>query len=66
LLSLSLSLSVAVPEALTTGARLLDLAPHYYDMSNFPDCEAKIVLKRILQRKELAKRMTQDGQPARR
>jgi pre-mRNA-splicing factor ATP-dependent RNA helicase DHX15/PRP43 len=27
---------------------LLDLAPHYYDMSNFPECDAKRVLQRIL------------------
>jgi hypothetical protein len=27
--------------------RLLELAPHYYDLSNFPNCEAKRVLERL-------------------
>eukprot|EP00056_Hartaetosiga_gracilis_P013365 m.220646 g.220646 ORF g.220646 m.220646 type:complete len:717 (-) comp13835_c0_seq1:846-2996(-) len=29
---------------------LLQLAPHYYDMSNFPECEAKRLLKRLVSR----------------
>jgi hypothetical protein len=27
--------------------RLVDIAPHYYDLSNFPQCEAKRVLKML-------------------
>jgi hypothetical protein len=27
--------------------RLIEIAPHYYDMSNFPNCEAKRILERI-------------------
>ncbi|KAI8799688.1 P-loop containing nucleoside triphosphate hydrolase protein [Cladochytrium replicatum] len=30
---------------------LLSLAPHYYDLSNFPECEAKRVLQRLLMKK---------------
>jgi pre-mRNA-splicing factor ATP-dependent RNA helicase DHX15/PRP43 len=38
---------------------LLDLAPHYYDMSNFPECEGKRVLQRILRaRAETAAKQT--------
>jgi len=29
---------------------LVELAPHYYDLSNFPNCEAKRVLERIYRR----------------
>ncbi|KAI0510813.1 hypothetical protein KFK09_011422 [Dendrobium nobile] len=29
------------------GDWLIDIAPHYYDLSNFPSCEAKRVLKRL-------------------
>ena len=29
---------------------LVELAPHYYDLSNFPACEAKRVLERIYRR----------------
>jgi pre-mRNA-splicing factor ATP-dependent RNA helicase DHX15/PRP43 len=29
---------------------LLTLAPHYYDLSNFPPCEAKVSLARVLKR----------------
>lgn len=28
--------------------RLVELAPHYFDLSNFPDCEAKRELERII------------------
>jgi pre-mRNA-splicing factor ATP-dependent RNA helicase DHX15/PRP43 len=28
---------------------LVEMAPHYYDMSNFPECEAKSALERIYQ-----------------
>lgn len=34
------------------GEWLLDLAPHYYDLSNFPACEAKRALERLAQAKE--------------
>ncbi|EGD78503.1 DEAD/DEAH box helicase [Salpingoeca rosetta] len=30
---------------------LLELAPHYYDMTNFPDCEARRILSRMLSRR---------------
>lgn len=33
---------------------LLELAPHYYDMDNFPECEAKRELQRILMRANAA------------
>jgi len=29
------------------GDWLVDIAPHYYELSNFPDCEAKRVLERL-------------------
>lgn len=35
---------------------LLEIAPQYYDMSNFPDCEAKLVFKRLGQRQDAMKR----------
>jgi len=31
---------------------LLETAPHYYDLNNFPKCEAKSILQRIAQRKQ--------------
>jgi len=31
---------------------LLETAPHYYDLNNFPKCEAKTILQRIAQRKQ--------------
>eukprot|EP00049_Salpingoeca_infusionum_P025957 m.22832 g.22832 ORF g.22832 m.22832 type:complete len:700 (-) comp8428_c2_seq1:20-2119(-) len=31
---------------------LLQLAPQYYDMSNFPECEAKRILSRMIRRQE--------------
>eukprot|EP00899_Mesostigma_viride_P003739 jgi/Mesvir1/13366/Mv05851-RA.1 len=34
------------------GEWLLDIAPHYYDLSNFPDCEAKFVLQRLYKKRE--------------
>jgi pre-mRNA-splicing factor ATP-dependent RNA helicase DHX15/PRP43 len=30
---------------------LLELAPDYYDLRNFPECEAKRVLERMLVKK---------------
>jgi len=37
------------------GMWLIDLAPHYYELSNFPDCAAKRELERLFQRKQRAK-----------
>jgi len=34
------------------GMWLIDLASHYYDLSNFPDCGAKRELERLYQRKK--------------
>jgi pre-mRNA-splicing factor ATP-dependent RNA helicase DHX15/PRP43 len=34
-----------------TGDWLIEIAPHYYDLANFPQCEAKRVLERLAQRK---------------
>ena len=33
------------------GEWLVELAPHYYDLKNFPQCEAKRVLERIYLKK---------------
>ncbi len=35
---------------------LVKIAPQYYDMSNFPDCEAKTILKRIVLRHQQKQR----------
>jgi len=32
--------------------RLVDIAPHYYDLTNFPNCEAKRVLERLYKKRE--------------
>jgi pre-mRNA-splicing factor ATP-dependent RNA helicase DHX15/PRP43 len=37
-------------------SRLLEIAPHYYDLSNFPQCEAKRILERIAMKKQIAER----------
>ncbi|MED6168575.1 hypothetical protein PIB30_012844 [Stylosanthes scabra] len=37
------------------GEWLVDIAPHYYDLSNFPHCEAKHVLERLYKKKEKVK-----------
>lgn len=34
------------------GEWLVDIAAHYYDLSNFPQCEAKRVLERLYQKKQ--------------
>jgi hypothetical protein len=31
-------------------ARLLEIAPHYYDLTNFPKCEARQELEMCLRR----------------
>lgn len=35
--------------------RLIKVAPQYYEMSNFPQCEAKRVLERIIAKVETKK-----------
>lgn len=32
--------------------RLVDIAPHYYDLANFPQCEAKRVLEKLYKKRE--------------
>jgi len=39
----------------TRGEWLVDMAPHYFDLENFPECEAKDAL--ILEYKKLARKM---------
>ncbi|KAI4372026.1 hypothetical protein MLD38_010313 [Melastoma candidum] len=34
------------------GDWLVDVAPHYYDLGNFPQCEAKRVLEKLYKKKE--------------
>lgn len=36
------------------GEWLVEVAPHYFDLSNFPDCEAKRVLERIIMKNRQA------------
>ncbi|KAK9282645.1 hypothetical protein L1049_010864 [Liquidambar formosana] len=33
-------------------AKLVDIAPHYYDLDNFPQCEAKHVLEKLYKKRE--------------
>lgn len=33
---------------------LIDIAPHYYDLNNFPECEGKRILQRLYERKARA------------
>jgi pre-mRNA-splicing factor ATP-dependent RNA helicase DHX15/PRP43 len=35
---------------------LIELAPHYYDMDNFPQCEARRSLERLVQKKKQSQR----------
>lgn len=37
------------------GEWLVDIAPHYYDLTNFPNCEAKRVLERLYKKREREK-----------
>ena len=32
--------------------RLVDIASHYYDLDNFPQCEAKRVLEKLYKKRE--------------
>jgi pre-mRNA-splicing factor ATP-dependent RNA helicase DHX15/PRP43 len=34
------------------GAWLIEIAPHYFDLSNFPACEALQVLQRLYAKKK--------------
>ncbi|XP_021770014.1 probable pre-mRNA-splicing factor ATP-dependent RNA helicase DEAH2 isoform X1 [Chenopodium quinoa] len=34
------------------GEWLVDIAPHYYDLENFPNCEAKRVLEKLYKKRE--------------
>ncbi|GMH30806.1 hypothetical protein Nepgr_032649 [Nepenthes gracilis] len=34
------------------GEWLIDIAPHYYDLTNFPNCEARRVLERLSKKRE--------------
>ncbi|KAK9747585.1 hypothetical protein RND81_02G001800 [Saponaria officinalis] len=34
------------------GEWLVDIAPHYYDLTNFPNCEAKRVLEKLYKKRE--------------
>lgn len=43
------------------GRWLIDIAPHYYDMLNFPPGEAKNALERIQKEKAVAKRRRDDS-----
>jgi len=42
---------------------LLEVAAHYYDLNNFPKCEAKTILQRIFQRKQQQQMQQQSQQP---
>ncbi|KAJ6729345.1 ATP-DEPENDENT RNA HELICASE [Salix viminalis] len=37
------------------GEWLVDIAPHYYDLENFPQCEAKRVLEKLYRKREREK-----------
>ncbi|KFK35415.1 hypothetical protein AALP_AA5G281500 [Arabis alpina] len=37
------------------GDWLVDVAPHYYDLTNFPNCEAKRVLEKLYKKREKEK-----------
>ncbi|KAL9328822.1 hypothetical protein ACSQ67_003825 [Phaseolus vulgaris] len=40
------------------GEWLVDITPHYYDLSNFPHCEAKHVLEKLYKKREKEKEET--------
>ncbi|KAH0461554.1 hypothetical protein IEQ34_009129 [Dendrobium chrysotoxum] len=42
------------------GEWLIDIAPHYYDLSNFPSCEAERVLRRLYRKREKDKQDTKN------
>ncbi len=41
---------------------MVDIAPQYYDMSNFPQCEAKRILERIIAKRESKQQYQQNYQ----
>lgn len=43
---------------------MVRIAPQYYDMSNFPDCEARRILERITQRIQMRQQKQQVAQQA--
>jgi len=43
------------------GDWLIDIAPHYYDLSNFPQCEARRVLERLYLKREKEKTEAKSG-----
>ena len=45
------TVSLALTHSLIRPYRLVEIAPQYYDMSNFPECEAKRILLRLISRK---------------
>lgn len=55
------------------GEWLVDIAPHYYDLSNFPQCSARTALERLYARKQGSRRgagvdtddLNEDGASAR-
>lgn len=58
-ISLSLSLKSAIYHfslliilVIFLDCRLVDIAPHYYDLVNFPQCEAKRVLEKLYKKRE--------------
>ncbi|KAK1398739.1 RNA helicase [Heracleum sosnowskyi] len=40
------------------GEWLVDIAPHYYDLHNFPECEAKLTLEKLNKKREREKGCT--------
>jgi len=46
---------VIASEILSRLCRLVNIAPHYYDLSNFPSCEAKRVLERLYNKRQKEK-----------
>lgn len=42
------------------GEWLLDVAPHYYDLDNFPSCDAKRSLERLAEKQRRDKTRSRD------
>jgi pre-mRNA-splicing factor ATP-dependent RNA helicase DHX15/PRP43 len=42
------------------GEWLLDVAPHYYDLDNFPSCDAKRSLERLEEKQRRDKTRSRD------
>ncbi|KAK2968322.1 hypothetical protein RJ640_021711 [Escallonia rubra] len=42
------------------GEWLIDIAPHYYDLANFPQCEAKRVLEKLYKLRERERQQKQE------